>query len=120
MYGLVTSAAVASGVVAHPTNSLPLGAVMFVGDIAFEWLPNVHPVTMLTVLYTVAYGKKGHYTYNQFLKDSYEANGQVFSIFDIQKEADEIELAKKKKRAEERAELAAKMKKIKEETGNLI
>ena len=68
----------------------------------------------------VAYGKKGHYTYNQFLKDSYEANGQVFSIFDIQKEADEIELAKKKKRAEERAELAAKMKKIKEETGNLI
>lgn len=36
-----------------------LGAVMFVGDIAFEWLPNVHPVTMLTVLYTVAYGKKG-------------------------------------------------------------
>ena len=63
----------------------------------------------------VAYGKKGHYTYNQFLKDSYEANGQIFSIFDIQKEADEIDLAKKKKKAEERAALAAKMKKIKEE-----
>ena len=36
-----------------------LGAVMFVGDIVFEPIPNVHPVTMLTVLYTVAYGKKG-------------------------------------------------------------
>jgi superfamily I DNA/RNA helicase len=62
----------------------------------------------------VAYGKKGHYTYNQFLKDAFEANGQVFSIFDIQKEADEIALAKKKKQAEERAKLAAKMKQLKE------
>ena len=36
-----------------------LGALMFVGDLAFEAIPNVHPVTMLTVLYTVAFGKKG-------------------------------------------------------------
>ena len=62
----------------------------------------------------VAYGKKGHYTYNQFLKDSYEANGQIFSIFDIQKEADEIELAKKKQRAEERKKIADQLKKAKE------
>lgn len=36
-----------------------LGALMFVGDIAFEWAMNVHPVTMLLMLYTVVYGKKG-------------------------------------------------------------
>lgn len=62
----------------------------------------------------VAYGKKGHYTYNQFLRDSYEANGQVFSIFDIQKEADEIALAKKKQKAEERKKIQEQLKKTKE------
>ena len=36
-----------------------LGALMFVGDIAFEWAMNVHPVTMLLAVYTVVYGKKG-------------------------------------------------------------
>ena len=35
-----------------------LGAIMFIGDIIMEWAPNVHPVTMLTVLYTVVYRKK--------------------------------------------------------------
>ena len=36
-----------------------LGAVMFVGDIAFEWAENIHPVTMLLVTYTAVYRKKG-------------------------------------------------------------
>jgi ATP-dependent exoDNAse (exonuclease V) beta subunit len=63
----------------------------------------------------VAFGKKGNYKYNQFLSDSYTANGQIFSIFDIQKEADEIAMAKKKQRAEERKALAEKMKKAKEQ-----
>ena len=62
----------------------------------------------------VAYGKKGHYTYNQFLKDSFEANGQIFSIFDIQKEADEIAQAKKKQRAEERKKIAEQLKELKD------
>ena len=68
----------------------------------------------------IAYGKKGHYTYNQFLKDSYESNGQVFSIFEIQKEADEIALEKKKQKAEERKKIADQLKKLKEESGTLI
>ena len=72
----------------------------------------------------VAFGKKGHYTYNSFLKDSYESNGQVFSIFDIQKEAEAIELEKKKQRAEERRIIAEQLKKAKEAaeaaSGNLI
>jgi superfamily I DNA/RNA helicase len=62
----------------------------------------------------VAYGKKGNYTYNMFLQESFESNGQEFNIFNIQKEAEEIALAAKKKRAEERALLAAKLKKAKE------
>jgi superfamily I DNA/RNA helicase len=61
----------------------------------------------------IAYGKKGHYTYNQFLKDSFEANGQIFSIFDIQKEADEIAQAKKKQKAEERKKIAEQLKELK-------
>lgn len=36
-----------------------LGAVLFIGDIAFEWAPNVHPVTMLVMVYTLTYRKKG-------------------------------------------------------------
>ncbi|MBQ4557410.1 MAG: hypothetical protein IJA60_07180 [Clostridia bacterium] len=36
-----------------------LGALMFVGDIAFEWAPNVHPIAMLLMVYTVAFRKKG-------------------------------------------------------------
>jgi superfamily I DNA/RNA helicase len=64
----------------------------------------------------VAYGKKGHYTYNQFLKDSFEANGQIFSIFDIQKEADDIAQAKKKQRAEERKKIAEQLKELKEKS----
>lgn len=36
-----------------------LGALMFVGDLAFEWAPNVHPLTMLVMVYTLTYRKKG-------------------------------------------------------------
>ena len=62
----------------------------------------------------VAYGKKGKYTYNQFLKDSFECNGQTFSIFEIQKEADAIAMEKKKQRAEERKKIAEQLKAAKE------
>lgn len=64
----------------------------------------------------VAYGKKGQYTYNMFLQESFEANDQKFNIFNIQKEAEEIALEKKKKRAEERAKLAEQLKKAKEKS----
>jgi DNA helicase-2/ATP-dependent DNA helicase PcrA len=53
----------------------------------------------------VAYGKSGNYTYNRFLKESFEANGQEFSIEDIEKE--------KKMRALDRAN-ARKKKEIEE------
>lgn len=36
-----------------------LGAVMFAGKKLVEWIPNVHPATMLTMVYTLAYRKKG-------------------------------------------------------------
>lgn len=62
----------------------------------------------------VAYGKKGKYTYNQFLKDAYECNGQIFSIYDIQKEAEEIAAEKKAQRALERQKIAEQLKKAKE------
>lgn len=53
----------------------------------------------------VAYGKAGNYTYNRFLKESYEANGQNFSITEIENEKKMRALdkanAKKKKEIEE-------------------
>ena len=53
----------------------------------------------------VAYGKSGNYTYNRFLKESFEANGQEFSIEDIEKEKKMRSLdranARKKKEIEE-------------------
>lgn len=36
-----------------------LGTLAFVGDLALEWAPNVHPVTMLVMVYTLTYRKKG-------------------------------------------------------------
>ena len=33
-----------------------LGSVLFAGKLAFEALPNIHPVTMLIMLYTVVFG----------------------------------------------------------------
>lgn len=36
-----------------------LGALMFAGKKLMEWVPNVHPLTLLTVVYTLAYRKKG-------------------------------------------------------------
>lgn len=62
----------------------------------------------------IAYGKKGSYTYNMFLQDSYNANGQEFNIFNIQKEAEEIAAQKKKQRNEERVKLAKQLKEAKE------
>lgn len=32
-----------------------LGAILFVGDIAFDFLPNLHPLAMLMVTYTLTY-----------------------------------------------------------------
>ena len=32
-----------------------LGALLFAGDIAFEGLPNLHPVATLTIAYTIVY-----------------------------------------------------------------
>ena len=53
----------------------------------------------------VAYGKSGNYTYNRFLKESFEASGQEFSIEDIEKEKKMRSLdranARKKKEIEE-------------------
>jgi hypothetical protein len=62
----------------------------------------------------VAYGKKPNQVYNQFLKDAFECNEQIFSIFEIKKEADEIAQAKKKQRAEERKKIAEQLKAAKE------
>ena len=36
-----------------------LGALMFAGKKLMEWIPNVHPLALLTVVYTLAYRKKG-------------------------------------------------------------
>ncbi|MBQ6892718.1 MAG: hypothetical protein IJN48_00790 [Clostridia bacterium] len=36
-----------------------LGAIMFIGDLVFEWAPNVHPITMLVMVYTLTYREKG-------------------------------------------------------------
>ena len=35
-----------------------LGAVLFAGKVAFEALPNIHPVTMLIMVYTVVFREK--------------------------------------------------------------
>lgn len=35
-----------------------LGAILFVGDIAFDFLPNLHPLAMLIVVYTLVYRVK--------------------------------------------------------------
>lgn len=35
-----------------------LGALMFAGKKLMEWIPNVHPLTMLIMVYTVVYRKK--------------------------------------------------------------
>lgn len=35
-----------------------LGALMFASKIAFEFLPNIHPITLLVMIYTVAYRTK--------------------------------------------------------------
>lgn len=68
----------------------------------------------------VAYGKKGNYTYNQFLKDAFECNGQIFSIFEIQKEADAINMEKKKKRAEERRKIQEQLKALKDKEDSTL
>ena len=36
-----------------------LGALMFAGKKIMEFLPNVHPVALLTMVYTVAYRRRG-------------------------------------------------------------
>ncbi len=36
-----------------------LGAIMFMSKKLLEWAPNIHPLTMLTMVYTLAYRKKG-------------------------------------------------------------
>lgn len=38
-----------------------LGMMMFVSKVAMEPLPNIHPVGVLTISYTVVYGKKALY-----------------------------------------------------------
>ena len=63
----------------------------------------------------IAYGKKGNYVYNQFLQESFEANGMEFNIHKIAEEAAQIALEKKKARYEERKLAAAKMKQLKKE-----
>lgn len=50
----------------------------------------------------VAYGKKGSYTYNGFLVESYKALGMEFSIGTIEVEREMIAVAQKAARAEER------------------
>ena len=35
-----------------------LGAILFIGDVLMEWAPNVHPVTVLVIVYTVVYRRK--------------------------------------------------------------
>ena len=35
-----------------------LGAILFIGDILMEWAPNVHPITVLVIVYTVVYRRK--------------------------------------------------------------
>lgn len=58
----------------------------------------------------VSFGKKGDYTYNMFLADSYDCVGQKFDIQSIEAEAARITEAKKKQRAEEKKALAEKLK----------
>ena len=36
-----------------------LGAILFIGDTLMEWAPNVHPITMLIMVYALVYRKKG-------------------------------------------------------------
>ncbi len=38
-----------------------LGAILYVGDVALEFLPNIHMVGVLTVAYTVVYRSKALY-----------------------------------------------------------
>ena len=35
-----------------------LGAILFIGDALMEWAPNVHPITVLVIAYTVVYRRK--------------------------------------------------------------
>ena len=49
-----------TGITAHEVAVFAmLGTVMFAGKKIMEFLPNVHPLTMLTMVYTVVYRKKG-------------------------------------------------------------
>jgi len=38
-----------------------LGALMYCGFLLMQWIPNVHPVAMLVMVYTVIYRKKALY-----------------------------------------------------------
>ena len=58
----------------------------------------------------VAYGKKDNKIYNTLLANSFNALGEKFNIFDIEKEAQEIAQKKKQERAEERRQIAEKLK----------
>ena len=35
-----------------------LGAILFIGDVLMEWAPNVHPITVLVIVYTIVYRQK--------------------------------------------------------------
>ena len=67
----------------------------------------------ITGKYT-AFGKKGDYTYNRFLVDSYHVCGQEFSIKEI--EAERLERQKQKKKKKKDGEVVEEGKENKEET----
>lgn len=62
----------------------------------------------------IAYGKKGDYTYNTFLSDSYDCIGEPFNIPVIEAEAAEIAREKAAMRKKAREKLAAEMAALKE------
>ncbi len=66
----------------------------------------------ITGVYT-AYGKKGDYTYNQFLVDSYRAVGQEFNVTSIEEERHMRELEKaQEKKKETSKDIKEKIKKL--------
>ena len=103
----------------HSGSSASIKALEEVRRLLFVTATRARDELYVTGRY-VAYGKKGNYTYNQFLKDSFESNDQVFSIFEIQKEAHELDMEKKKQRAEERRKIQEELKALKEKAGTLI
>lgn len=57
----------------------------------------------------IAYGKKGNYTYNTFLEDSYDCVGEVFNVSVIEAEAAAIAKEKAAQRKKERERIAEEL-----------